>query len=156
MLKDKYPDVEFVTPSARGSIQGKIYLGFFLALCLFISYIFGNLFLFVIVAVCTLFILLARDNENGKVCKIARDGIYYGSDHLPYDSIRSFLFIDSPTVEMHDQLRFSFNNHITPHLYIPLGKDVQKEIIYAILSARLKESESSPSFIEYIYLRLFG
>lgn len=155
-LAHRFPDVTFSVKKDPETVADKIYLGLFLALCLFFAFLFGNLLFTLIVAILSVFIMLSYDTDNILHCLIARDFIAFGKEQIPYEDIRYFNIVENSLDRNKEYIKISFRNYLRTNQYIPLPENVQKETIYAILSAKLDESPAQNlSFVEMLMLRFF-
>lgn len=151
------PDVEFWVEVRKESAADKIYLGLFLAICLFLAVLFGNLLFTLIVGILSLGIMMAYSTSgNREKCVINKEGIAFEKNFYNWKDVRDFAFVENTVDEGRQYIRLAFQNYLNPHTYIPLPDNVQKETIHAILSAHLEENEQSKlSIVEMLMLRFF-
>jgi hypothetical protein len=152
---DRYPDIEFKVLKKKETLSGKIYLGFFMAFCIFLSIVFGNLLFTVLVVIISFFIMASNEDFSQEtLCHINKSSIVYGSSAYAYKNIKYFSIVENEIENNQVYLKLSFADYITPNVYIALDQQVQKEMLYAIMSARLDENPSQKlSFVEMIILK---
>ncbi len=155
-MRENFPELSFPYYEKEVKLAHQIYMGFFLALAIFLGYIFGNFFLSLMISICALFIIFGSEREVGeKVFTINEDGIYIDQTFIDFESIKYFYFIDIKGANLDGLIRISFKDNITPNFYIRLNKQMQKENIYAIMSARQNESPNKITLIEVLFIKLF-
>lgn len=153
----RMPDVEFWVEVQTDGAADKIYLGLFLAVCLLVSVLFGNLLFLLIVGILSLGIMLAHSSRGGKEkCVLNKDGVSFEGNFYHWKDFRDFSVVENTLDKGRQYIRFAFQNYLNPHIYIPLPDSVQKETIYAILSAHLEENaEPRLSVVEMLMLKFF-
>lgn len=153
----RIPDTEFWVEKSQETAADNIYLGLFLALCLFVAVLFGNLLFTVMVVILSIFIMLSYSSSLDRAkCKIDRQGIFYEKSFYPWDDLRYFDIVENVLDNKKEYLRLSFNNYLNPHVYIPIPINVQRETLYVIMSAHLEESSNAKlSLAEMLMLRFF-
>lgn len=153
----RFPDTEFWIDKDPETTGDKIYLGLFLALCLFSAILFGNLLFIIIVSILSVFIMLSYSTSPLQAkCKITKDGIQYEKDFFNWEGIRYFDIVENNLDNSKSYIRLSFQNYLNQHTYIPIPKHVQKDTLYAILQLHVEENPSQKlSIIEMLMLRFF-
>jgi hypothetical protein len=153
----RMPDVEFWVEVRKESAADKIYLGLFLAICLLVSVLFGNLLFILIVGILSFGIMMAYSTFGDRErCVIGKDGIEFERNFYVWKNLRDFAIVENSMDGGRQYIRLAFQNYLNPHTYIPLPSNVQKETIYAIMSAHLEENpEPRLSIVEMSMLKFF-
>jgi hypothetical protein len=153
----RIPDVEFSVPKRLDTAADKIYLGLFLALCLFFAMLSGNLLFIVIAVILSVFIMLSYSTSGThNRCLLSKEGIVFDKDFYPWERIKSFNFCENSLDNNRQYIRLAFIDYLNPYTYIPLPGGVQNKTIYDILSAHLEENPNQElSIAEMLMMRFF-
>lgn len=152
----RFPEVQFRVTKHKETAADKIYLGLFLALCLFFSVIFGNLLFTLMVIILSAIIMLSYSSGKDSVCVLGKEGVNFEGQFYFWEDLKYFSIVQNQIDGNKEYIRLSFRNYLNPNTYVPLPQNVQKETIYAILSSHLEESPNANlSLAEMSMLRFF-
>lgn len=146
----------YTVPRKEMTINGKVYLGVFLAFSLFFSFIFGNILFFTIVVMLTFLIFLSKERYEDLEVFFFEGGIVSGNSAYYFEDLLSYSFVEKVFEIEKLFLKLTFKSALQQDVYIDI---VDYEDLYnvgEILSNRVKEEKKSEiSLVDEIILAFF-
>jgi hypothetical protein len=153
---------EYYINEQKRAPAGQVYLGSFLAVCLFLSFFLGSFLFFVIILIISTIIFLEKEelegDEFGRIKVVFGDTFFsYGNKKYLYSNCKSFTFHEDISTNWEESfLRLTFLTKGLTDLFVFVPSEVHTRKIYDIIRQSVKEDKTKKlSFTDQIFLRFF-
>lgn len=150
-------DFFWIIKKSEYSPSGQVYLGAFLAMCIFGAIYIGDLLFLIIVVLASLFIFLSKEDGNkNQICTIGKKSIIYEEKEYFYEDLLEYSILENIWDIEVKVLALKSKNLLNTTIFIPIDLNVEINKIRAIIPKSLKENNGQDiSLLDKIMLRFF-